>query len=650
MYSETQLGAAHLVAAALGRALGVRVVIANVPTACTDGDTIFLPPLPVTASAQLVKLLWGFLHHEAGHCRHSDFGVLKDIASENDPLLLNLSRVFEDIRMERAHIALYPGAHRVLADLVEVLVELGFFKMPDPTDSPASLACGLILKSLRTSLIGQTALSEQAQRHRELVEQSLGRGSVTRLLAICQEIGEATCTDDALNLAYRVREFLVEEQNKANEPPPPPEDSSQESQSGDQGDSQQGSGANESGDADSSGQGDDASTDDGSQSPAEGQAQADASQSDSSSESSSSGSSEGQDDSNSGSSSGSSEAQSDSSDTRDGPSKSEGSSSDDDSAAASSPHASSGAGGSSDPQASDFLQSVLSGADLSEESQDLGDAVAQLINREVDQVDDEERMVLPQTAPSGQGQWDADAIHSAQQVSAKLSSQMKRHLESEGRVIGMPKNFGRRVSRRHLHRVAFKDYRIFERRSVQTTVNTSVVCLLDTSSSMSWGNTDSKPIETAREALLATMMALSSVRGVSACAGAFPARGVNERVLLLSDFGEVVPANSSRYRLHASGGTPMAEAILWACHKLATRPEDERKIIFVATDGDPNSPKLTADVIRSAERSGIEVYGLGIQTGDRHGLFRSFAEVHDLSQLCDAFLGIFRGALARKIA
>ena len=40
MYSDTQLGAAHLVAAALGRALGIRVVIANVPTACTDGNTI----------------------------------------------------------------------------------------------------------------------------------------------------------------------------------------------------------------------------------------------------------------------------------------------------------------------------------------------------------------------------------------------------------------------------------------------------------------------------------------------------------------------------------------------------------------------------------------------------------------------------------
>ena len=221
MYSDTQLGAAHLVAAALGRALGIRVVIANVPTACTDGNTIYLPPLPVTVSTQLIAMLWGFIHHEAGHCRHSDFSVLQDLASEQDALLLNLARVFEDIRMERAHIALYPGAHRILCELVEVLVKIGFFKPPDPDHSPASLAVGLILKSLRSSLLGQTALSEQAQLHRELVEQALGRGSVIRLLAICQEVCDARSSEDALNLAYRVREYLEEEQKKADEPPAP---------------------------------------------------------------------------------------------------------------------------------------------------------------------------------------------------------------------------------------------------------------------------------------------------------------------------------------------------------------------------------------------------------------------------------------------
>ncbi len=125
MYSDTQLAAAHLVAAALGRALGIRVVVANVPTACTDGNTIYLPPLPVTVSAQLMVMLWGFIHHEAGHCRHSDFALVKSVNAEHDPVLSNLLFILEDVRMERAHIALYPGAHRVLSELVELLVQIG---------------------------------------------------------------------------------------------------------------------------------------------------------------------------------------------------------------------------------------------------------------------------------------------------------------------------------------------------------------------------------------------------------------------------------------------------------------------------------------------------------------------------------------------
>ena len=94
----------------------------------------------------------------------------------------------------------------------------------------------------------------------------------------------------------------------------------------------------------------------------------------------------------------------------------------------------------------------------------------------------------------------------------------------------------------------------------------------------------------------------------------------------------------------------MAEAILWGCQHLESRPDDERKIIFVATDGQPDRPQLTAQVIHSAERSGIEVYGLCIQTAAGRDLFRSFAEVHDLSRLCEAFLEVFQGVLTRQRA
>jgi cobalamin biosynthesis protein CobT len=615
MYSDTQLAAAHLVAAALGRALGIRVVVANVPTACTDGNTIYLPPLPVTVSTQLMVMLWGFIHHEAGHSRHSDFDLVKSVNAEHDPVLANLLFVLEDVRMERAHIALYPGAHRVLSELVELLVQIGFFDAPEPDDSPAALSIGLILKSLRSSILGQTALSEQAQRHRELVERQLGRGFVTRLLAIAQEVCDCASTEETLNLAYRMREFLEDEMKQAQQPPPPAEASKPSA------DRQQGptaSTSSGSAQSDGSANADDSDT-------TESSAAADAAEPAVPDPAPTHG--------------GSSSPPADGSPSADGPGRPSGA------------HPANSA--ANDPPGSDaaeFLESLLSGSGLSAESQDLGEALAKLINEQTEQSDDEERMVLPATVPMGSAHRDAEAVLSARQVSAKLAVQLKRQLESERRLPSVPKSSGRRVSRRHLHRVAFKDYRVFERSVLQTSVNTSVVCLLDSSGSMSWAQGSSAPIEIAREALLATMMALGSIKNLKACAGAFPARGDSERVLLLSDFEEAPLHVSSRFALNASGGTPMAEAILWGCHQLESRPADERKIILVATDGQPDRPELTAQVIRTAERSGIEVHGLGIQTDAGRSLFRSFAEVHDLSRLCEAFLELFRSVLARKRA
>jgi len=108
-YKPSSLGAAPLVAAALGRSLGVKVVVdGSAPTAKTDGNTIVLPRLPVDVDDETSSLLWGFIHHEAAHCRHTDFSVWKhELSTANDNLVSYLTNVFEDIRIERSHIALY---------------------------------------------------------------------------------------------------------------------------------------------------------------------------------------------------------------------------------------------------------------------------------------------------------------------------------------------------------------------------------------------------------------------------------------------------------------------------------------------------------------------------------------------------------------
>lgn len=165
---------------------------------------------------------------------------------------------------------------------------------------------------------------------------------------------------------------------------------------------------------------------------------------------------------------------------------------------------------------------------------------------------------------------------------------------------------------------------------------------------MGWHHSARLKIEVAREALLATGIALGSVKDLNVCTAAFPAHGNPEEVLLLSDFHES-PANvSSRFSLRSSGGTPMAEAILWAGNKLNLQPSDQRKIILVATDGDPNRPSTTAQVVQMVESSGVEVYGLGILSKDNHEVFRHFVSVNDISHLCQAYLELFQSVLKRS--
>lgn len=221
-FNPVSIGAAPLVATALGRSLNIKVVISpTATTAYTDGSTIFLPLLPVNLDEQLSTILWGLIHHEAGHCRHTDFDVLKEPELRSDRLLNSLFRALEDIRMERAHIRLYPGAARILADLVRVLVEIGFFK-PLPADVDVSTVFhAFVLQYLRTTALGQQALADQTAGSRAFLEKELGPGFVTRLVAELQRILNAEATVDALNVAYRVRRFLEEELEAQQDPPPP---------------------------------------------------------------------------------------------------------------------------------------------------------------------------------------------------------------------------------------------------------------------------------------------------------------------------------------------------------------------------------------------------------------------------------------------
>ncbi len=455
-----------------------------------------------------------------------------------------------------------------------------------------------VLKHLRSTALGQPAVRDQAQLSRSRLERELGEGFVTRLVAELQPILIAQNTTESLNLAFRVRQFLKDELDAQQNPPSPP-------QSDDQQDS-----SDDSNDESSSGS-----------SPQD---------TDSDSNSESSGGSTPENDAGDEESTDSNPTQSDAGD-------------DDSSGATSSTQ-----GDDDTNDAEETLKQILASGDLEKSLGDLGEALVDELNKHVDE-SAARPVALPQDLQRPYGTRDRNAIAKARSVSSRLAVQLKRQLESHNVVEAEPSIRGKRLSRRHLSRVAHKDYRIFTHREIAPEVDTAVVSLIDVSSSMRKTEKGSsmRNVDIASEAMLATSLAFATIPNLEHAVGAFPSSQGNNFVELVQDFSEKPEPISSRFALDSRGNTPMAEALLWAANRLLQRAE-ERRIIFVATDGAPSDVTTTKSVLEHLRRLRIEVHGLGIKTNDHNNLFDSFATVSEVSALPQAFLTLFQRVLKRS--
>lgn len=137
-----------LVASMLGNKLGVKVVIGSSDTACTNGDTIFLPPLPVDDEGVLYPLVSGFIDHEAAHIRHTDLGVLN--GKRLTPVEKYLWNAIEDWRVEHEIIKRYPGCHEHFIWLIRhFFVKDTETEKAGESDSPAFSVLNYVLLTLR---------------------------------------------------------------------------------------------------------------------------------------------------------------------------------------------------------------------------------------------------------------------------------------------------------------------------------------------------------------------------------------------------------------------------------------------------------------------------------------------------------------------
>jgi len=611
------LASLPLFAQGLAGPAGVTVVISGgATTASTNGEQVTLPALPLPTdpadaetAKRLAMLSSGFIAHECGHVRFTDFAYLrsmKDVLS--DTLTKSLWNAIEDPWQEAAFIRRFRGARLQLDEMTEALIgHPNFYSVLTTEMSPMWLVSAYCLYLLRGDIREQKPFQELAEKSRPALVQIFGAGFVTRLEVLMDVHGpKLDSTEKALDLALRVKGAMEEEkerqeqeQQQEQQKPNDAEDGSSED------DGSSSDGEDESGDQG----GDSQSTDEDGQ---------------------------GGDDS-SGDDSG--DGKGGKPDAGDG-SKQDGAGGD---------HAANGAGGGSgDPDViKQALQDALDGnGDMVE---DLSDGVAREISQNVKDIernghtghvkDDPNAIVrdpgkVPPRKPYQQGVFDPMA---SMAQSGRLRALMANELQSLQLLREHEAPRGAVLNERRIHRSSSGDRRLFLQTDDRKKLNTAVFFLADVSGSMG-----DEPIKLEAEALYASAVALNGLTGVSTAIGTFPGYG------MVLNFGEQAMRVPERFALGATGSTPMAEGVLWASRLLMQRRE-ERKILIVTTDGAPDCHTTAVAQIAAAKLMGIEVMGLGIRLPMVETLFEKSAVIQSIDEISGAMLSMVRGALRAQL-
>lgn len=165
---------------------------------------------------------------------------------------------------------------------------------------------------------------------------------------------------------------------------------------------------------------------------------------------------------------------------------------------------------------------------------------------------------------------------------------------------------GARLDAHVLHRASVGDGRIFSKKVQRLRRVTEVALLFDASGSMGtneYGKSNNN--EMAQCMALGCLKALRALPGVKSSLSGFS----NGEMFVMSDYDDPV----HEVILSAVGGTPLGASLVELTSQFSDGP-DVRRIIMFFTDGFPDNVGSVTMALNLAKRSGIEVYGIGLQT------------------------------------
>lgn len=280
-------------------------------------------------------------------------------------------------------------------------------------------------------------------------------------------------------------------------------------------------------------------------------------------------------------------------------------------------------------KANEILQEIKEGTGLKD--------TAQMIQEELGKFDscDENTTSAPSKLIEfpirNKAQGMSDAVMQIKSKTSSLSNRLRIYLESKDYQRLYTGKRGKRVDGRRINRIITNDLRVFEKKLEKRAINTAVQLVLDVSTSM-----NGRKILKAKECCLGLALALENIKSLSFSTIAFPALDDDSKAWLVQDFNESLNLKTKlKYlSIYGNGTTPLDSALMQAGLRLFQRPE-KRKIIFVLTDGHPNSPDPTIEVIKKLQENGIELYGVGIFTdavklffpANKHGVISTLEDL-----------------------
>jgi hypothetical protein len=183
--------------------------------AYTDGKTIHLPSMPSEEPDVLLAMVRGFLDHEAGHERKTDFNALQK--ARLSPIEMHVWNTLEDWRVEHRLASIFPGCRQNFDWLIAHL--FGSDGRDEPAEPAANILNWLLLEVRSWDVL---SLSKQRDNMARQVDRDFPgiRPKIEDVLKLVRI--KCDFTQDAIKYAHEIVRALDQYANPVSQPEPSP--------------------------------------------------------------------------------------------------------------------------------------------------------------------------------------------------------------------------------------------------------------------------------------------------------------------------------------------------------------------------------------------------------------------------------------------